>query len=233
MNRLQHVLQLIQAHARPRELAGMARFGMNTYGRLGLSIPVMRRLAKSLGHDHALALALWRSGGPDACIVAGMLAESDKLTSAQMDEWVGDFASWDVCDQVCGNAFSSSPLAWHKVTEWAGRREEFVRRAAFALLSSLAVHDKLASDERFMAMLALIETAADDERNFVKKAVNWALRNIGKRNRVLNAAAIETARRIQLQGTRSARWIAADALRELGSEPVQSRLLARQRRSQA
>lgn len=156
--------------------------------------------------------------------MAGMVAEPSKLTSDQTDAWVKGFSSWDVCDQVCGSAFLASPLAWSKLPVWAERKEEFVRRAAFALLATLAVHDKKASDERFVAMLPLIATAADDERNFVKKAVNWALRNIGKRNSALNAAAIESAQRIQQQDSLSARWIAADALRELTSEAVQKRL---------
>jgi 3-methyladenine DNA glycosylase AlkD len=227
MSRLQLALELLHANARPSELAGMARFGINPENRLGLSMPAMRRIAKDLGRDHELSLGLWETGTPDARIVAGMLAEPSKLTSNQMDEWVKGFASWDVCDQVCGSAFMASPPAWSKVPEWAARKEEFVRRAAFALLATLAVHDKKASDTQFIAMLPLIEVAAGDERNFVKKAVNWALRNIGKRNLALNAAAIDTARHLQQQGNRSARWIAADALRELTGEAVQARLLSR------
>jgi 3-methyladenine DNA glycosylase AlkD len=156
--------------------------------------------------------------------VAGMVAEPVKLTSRQMDAWAKGFASWDVCDQVCGSAFLASPLAWRKVTAWATHKDEFVRRAAFALLATLAVHDKQAGDAQFIAALALIEAAASDERNFVKKAVNWALRNIGKRNAALNIAAMEAARRIAQQGSKPARWIAADALRELGSEAVRDRL---------
>ena len=147
------------------------------------------------------------------------------LTSRQLDAWAKGFESWDVCDQVCGSAFLGSPLAWHKVAVWSDRKDEYVRRAAFALLATLAVHDKQASDGQFIHALTLIEAAACDERNFVKKAVNWALRNIDKRNATLNAQAVEAARRIQQQGTRAARWIAADALRELGSDAVQSRLL--------
>ncbi len=224
MSRLPLALALLQQDARPAELAGMARFGIDVRQRLGLSMPAMRRAAKTLGHDHALALELWNTGIPDARIVAGMVAEPARLSSRQMDAWARDFNSWDVCDQVCGSAFLASPLAWRKVAAWAARRDEFVRRAAFALLATLAVHDKAASDERFVAALPLIEAAAGDERNFVKKAVNWALRNIGKRNPALNAAAIAAARRIQQQDSRSARWIAADALRELSSEAVRARL---------
>ncbi len=222
--RLQLALKLLHEHARPGELAGMARFGIVGDNRLGLSMPAMRSIAKTLGQDHALATALWDTGIPDARIVAGMVAEPARLTSRQMDAWARDFASWDVCDQVCGSAFLASPLAWRKVPVWAGRQDEFVRRAAFALLATMAVHDKAASNAPFMDALNVIEAAADDERNFVKKAVNWALRNIGKRNQALNDAAIACARRIQLQGSRAARWIAADALRELSSVAVQKRL---------
>jgi len=224
MSDINLALALLKKNARPAELAGMARFGINPEHRLGLSMPAMRRAAKTLGHDHALALALWDTGIPDARIVAGMVAEPTRLTSRQMDAWAKSFRSWDVCDQVCGSAFLASPLAWRKVPVWAARRDEFVRRAAFALLATLAVHDKGADDDRFVATLPLVEAAAGDERNYVKKAVNWALRNIGKRNPALNAAAIAAARRIQLQASRSARWIAADALRELEGEAVQTRL---------
>jgi 3-methyladenine DNA glycosylase AlkD len=228
MSRLCFAIQLLEQHARPDQLAGMARFGINPERRLGLSMPAMRTISKALGRDHELALALWSTGIPDAQIVAGMVAEPAKLTTQQMDEWAASFQSWDVCDQVCGSAFKASPLAWSKVSEWAPRDKEFVRRAAFASLATLAVHDKGAADERFSAALTLVEEASGDERNFVKKAVNWALRNIGKRNSALNAAAVDAAHRIKQQGTRPARWIAADALRELTSEAVQTRL---QRRS--
>jgi len=153
-----------------------------------------------------------------------MVAEPAQLTSRQMDAWAKGFESWDVCDQTCLNAFAPSPLAWKKVQAWAPRKEPFVRHAAFALLATLAVHDKQASDGTFIAALPLLEAAAGDDHNFVKKAVNWALRNIGKRNLALHAAAIATAKRIQLQGSKPARWIAADALRELQSEAVLQRL---------
>ncbi len=193
----------------------MARFGLVGDGRLGLSVPTMRAIARMLGRDHALAQALWDTAIPDARIVASMVAEPAQLTSRQMDAWVKGFAAWDVCDQTCLNAFCRSPLALRKVEAWATRKDEFVRRAAFALLATLAVHDKAADDAAFVAALALVEAGAHDDRNFVKKAVNWALRNIGKRNLALRQAAIAAALRIQQQGTRSARWIAADALREL------------------
>lgn len=219
--RLPEALALLQQNARPGALAGMVRFAMQGEGRLGVSIPTLRRMPRTLRADHALAQSLWDTAIPDARILAGMVAQSELFTPQQMDTWAQGFASWDVCDQVCGNAFCASPLAWSKVEEWAQRPEEFVRRAAFAMLATLAVHDKRATNARFIAALAWVEAAAHDERNFVKKAVNWALRNIGKRNTVLHAVAIAAAQRIQQQGGKSARWIAADALRELRSESVQ------------
>jgi 3-methyladenine DNA glycosylase AlkD len=215
MQQLQCALQMLHQNARPQELTGMARFGIVGKNRLGLSVPAMRAIARTLGRDHTLALALWETGIPDARIVGSMVADPKLLTSRQMDSWVKGFASWDVCDQTCLNAFSKSPLAWRKVAVWAQRKDEFVRRAAFALLATLAVHDKQAPDQDFITALALVEDSSGDDRNFVKKAVNWALRNIGKRNPALRSAAIESALRIQQQGGRSGRWIAADALREL------------------
>jgi 3-methyladenine DNA glycosylase AlkD len=214
-NRLPTALALLHQAARPAELAGMARFGIVGEGRLGLSVPAMRGIARTLGRDHALAQALWDTGIPDARIVASMVAEPARLTARQMDQWVKGFAAWDVCDQTCLNAFVRSPLAWSKVALWSKRQDEFVRRAAFALLACLAVHDKQATNRAFIEALALVEGAAGDERNFVKKAVNWALRSIGKRNAALRDAAIASALRIQQQGSKPARWIAADALREL------------------
>lgn len=228
MSELESALALLHAHARPEALAGMARFGLVGAQRLGLTMPAMRGVARSLGRDHALALQLWRTGIPEARIVAGMLADPALLASREMDAWARGFEAWDVCDQVCGSVFLASPHAWRKVAQWAAREPEFVRRAAFALLATLAVHDRRAKDEAFIATLPLIEAAAGDDRNFVKKAVNWALRNIGKRDLTLNAAAREAALRIQRQGTRSARWIAADALRELTDPAVLARVSARE-----
>lgn len=214
-NRLQTALALLHSNARPEALESLERFGIVGNGRLGLSVPAMRGMARTLGRDHALAQALWDTGIPDARIVASMVAEPALLTSRQMDAWVKGFAAWDVCDQTCLNAFVKSPLAWGKVEAWATRKEEFVRRASFALLATLAVHDKKASDASFITALALVEAAAMDDRNFVKKAVNWALRGIGKRNTNLREQATAAALRIQQQRSKSARWIAADALREL------------------
>jgi len=224
MTELAEAMRLLQAQARPGELAGMARLRIAGAGRLGLSVPAMRTIARQLGRDHPLALALWGTGIADARIVAGYIADPARMNGRTMDAWARGFDAWDVCDQVCGSAFLTAPAAWAKVQAWSMREPEFVRRAAFALLATLAVHDRTSPDARFAAALHWIEAAADDERNFVRKAVNWALRNIGKRNLALNAQAIAAARRLRARGTKSARWISADALRELTGLPVQARL---------
>ncbi len=202
----------------------MAHFGMAVEGRLGVAVPDMRKMAKKLGKNHQLALELWQTGIAEGRILASMIGEPAKLTEAQMENWVKDFDSWDVCDQVCMNLFDKSPLAWKKVEDWAEREEEFVKRAAFSLIACLAWHDKQAADERFIELLPVIKKASTDERNFVKKAVNWALRHIGKRNKNLNAKALQTAKEIQQIDSKAARWIAADAIRELESEAVRKRL---------
>lgn len=224
MPSLEEALKKLQAKARPDQIEGMSKLGMTADHRLGVSVPDMRQIAKELGKDHKLALALWKTGSPEAKMVASMIDEPEKLTDKQMEKWVAGFNSWDVCDQVCMNLFEKSPLAWKKILDWSKRDEEYVKRAAFALMACLAWHDKEAKDERFIKLLPAIQRCATDERNFVKKAVNWALRNIGKRNRKLNKAAVKTAREIQKIDSKSARWIAADAIRELTSEAVQRRL---------
>jgi 3-methyladenine DNA glycosylase AlkD len=218
------VLEVLKEKARPNQIEGMQRFGMATEGRMGLAIPEIRAIAKSLGRDHHLALGLWETGIAEARILASMVDSPKEVNAAQMDAWVKDFNSWDVCDQVCMNLFEKTSLAWEKVVEWSERDEEYVKRAAYALLACLAWHDKRASDEQFIRLFPVIRNGTTDERNFVKKAVNWALRNIGKRNRSLNRAAIELAREIQQIESRTARWIAADAIRELESEAVKKRL---------
>ena len=224
---VEEVVAILKSKARPDQLEGMARFGIAVEQRFGWSMPDLRKLGKELGHDHALALELWRSGIADARILAGLVAEPARLTEEQTEAWVKDINSWDVCDQVCMNLFEKAPFAWRKVREWAGRDEEFVKRTAFSLLACLAWHDKKAKDEQFIELFPVVKAAAVDERNFVKKAVNWALRNIGKRNARLNAAAIQAARDIQRLDSKAARWIASDALRELGGDAVQARLKVR------
>jgi len=224
MASVEEVLEKLKARARPDQLEGMARFAIVGKGRLGVSVPEMRRLAKEIGKDHELALELWKTGIPDARILAGMVGEPDKLTEEQMEDWVRDFDSWDVCDQVCMNLFEKTPLAVKKIHDWFLRDEEFVKRTAYALIACLAWHDKKAEDEKFITLFPVIRQGATDERNFVKKAVNWALRNIGKRNHALNRAAIELAKEIRQMDSKAARWIAADAIRELESDAVQKRL---------
>lgn len=215
---LDEALALLRAQARPEALEGMARFAIDGEGRLGLSMPMLRQLAKQIGRQHELAIALAASGIPDAQILASLVVEPARLTVDEMDTWVASLGAWDTCDQACINAFARSPLAWGRVPVWAAREPEFERRAGFALMAALAVHDKQADDARFIELLPLIEQQAGDERNFVKKAVNWALRQIGKRNETLCAHAIASAERVREQPSRAARWIAADALRELRSD---------------
>ena len=213
--KVEQVIEMLQQHANSQAVQGMARFGISANQTLGVSIPTLRRIAKDIGKDHLLALDLWRSGIHEARILASMIADQRLVTSEQMEEWVKDFGSWDVCDQVCGNLFVKTPYAYHKAMEWPHREQEFVRRAGFVLMAELAVHDKRASDEAFLPFFPLIKQYATDERNFVKKAVNWALRQIGKRNNHLRAVAMEWALAIKQLDSRAARWIANDALREL------------------
>jgi 3-methyladenine DNA glycosylase AlkD len=202
----------------------MAKYGMTVEQRLGVSVPDMRKLAKEIGRDHKLALDLWRTGIAEARIVAALVGDPAKLTEEQMEDWVKGINSWDVCDQVCMNFFEKNHLAWKKIVDWSEREEEFVKRTAFSLIACLAWHDKKASDEKFIELLPVIIRGATDERNFVKKAVNWALRNIGKRNLNLNEAAINAAKEIKRLDSKAARWVAADAIRELESDAIQSRL---------
>ena len=224
MASVEKVLKKLRVKAKPEQLEGMARYGIQVEKRLGVSIPDMRMISKELGKDHRLAMRLWKSGVPDARIVAAMIDEPEKVSETQMESWVNEINSWDVCDQVCMNLFEKTPLAWKKILDWSSREEEFVKRAAFALIACLAWHDKKAKDAEFIRLFPIIELAAEDERNYVKKAVNWALRNIGKRNLRLNRAAIRTAKRILRINSKAARWIASDAIRELSSEAVQRRL---------
>jgi 3-methyladenine DNA glycosylase AlkD len=224
MASVKDVLDKLRSKARPEQLKGMAKYGITIEQRLGVSVPDMRKLAKEIGKDHKLALDLWRTGIAEARIVAGMVGDPARLTEKQMEEWVKGINSWDVCDQVCMNLFEKNQLAWKKIVDWSGREEEFVKRTAFSLTACLAWHDKKASDEKFVALLPVIIRGATDERNFVKKAVNWALRNVGKRNLNLNGAAINAAKEIQRLDSKAARWIAADAIRELESDAIQSKL---------
>ena len=208
----------------PRAAEGAARFGIRASNVLGVSAPNLRRLAREVGQDHALAGRLWTTGIHDARVLAALIDDPAQVTPRQMERWAGDFDSWAVCDTACCCLFDKTPYAWDKTVEWTGREPEYVKRAGFVLMAALAVHDKKAPDERFEAFLPLLVQHADDERNFVKKAVNWALRQIGKRNARLNKRAVRTAQDIRRTGSKAARWIAADALCELTSDRVQARL---------
>ena len=212
---LDDILAQLRANANPSNIAGMARYGISTSNTLGVKIPILRELVKQNRRDHALAQQLWATGIHEARLMATMVDDPKQVTEKQMERWVRDFNSWDICDQCCSNLFDKTSFAWDKAVEWCHREEEFVRRAGFVLMAALSVHDKKAADERFLPFLTLIEHGASDERNFVKKAVNWALRQIGKRNPRLRKAAMQTARQIQQQDSKAARWVAADALREL------------------
>jgi 3-methyladenine DNA glycosylase AlkD len=221
---LNEVLAQLQSHANPARMAEMKRVGITLTSSLGIDLYTLRRLAKPLRPDHDLALGLWASGIHEARLLASMVDDPAQATEAQLEAWVAGFDSWDVCDQVCDNLFQHTPFAYPKAFAWSGRTEEFVKRAGFVLMACLAFFDRTASDARLAQFFPVIVQASDDERNYVKKAVNWALRNLGKRSQGLNVQAIAVAQEIQGRGTRPARWIAADALRELTSEKVRLRL---------
>jgi 3-methyladenine DNA glycosylase AlkD len=224
MATLETVLEQLQGKAKPEQLAGMARYGVALEKRLGVAVPELRKLAKEIGKDHTLALQLWQTGIAEARILASMVDTPRQVDEAQMEAWVRDFNSWDVCDQVCMNLFDKHPLAWQKVADWSKREEEFVKRAAFALLACLAWHNKAAEGQQFITLLPVIREGATDERPMVKKAVSWALRNIGKRNPRLRAIALEEAQGLQKLDSRAARWIAADVGRDLQSGPALRRI---------
>ena len=216
--------------ADPRNVEGMARFGINPKNTLGISVADLGPLAKCIGKDHALALALWETGVHEARILAFLVDDRKQVTEEQMERWANDFDSWDICDGCCLHLFDGTPYAWGKAAEWSKREGEYVKRAGYALMAVLAVHDKQASDATFIKLLPLIKKGSADERNYVRKAVNWALRQIGKRNRALNAAAVRCAREMLELDTKSSRWIARDALRELESDAVHARLAQKAQR---
>lgn len=218
------ILNKLKVMSDPKRIESSSRFGVQGKNMYGVTVPNIRKLSKEIGKNHTLAIDLWKSGVHEAKILASMIDDSQQVTKGQMEKWVKDFDSWDVCDHACGNLFDKTPYAYKKAVEWSSRKEEFVKRAGFSLMAYLAVHDKKAEDKKFVKFLSIIKRESKDERNFVKKAVNWALRGIGKRNKNLNEAAIETANDIRKINERSARWIASDALRELQSKSVQRSL---------
>ncbi len=219
------ILKKLKSMENKKNVEGMARFGINPKNTLGISVYVIRDLAKKIGKNHQLAKKLWDSKIHEARMLAGFVDEAAKVTEKQMDSWVADFDSWDICDQVCSNLFDKTPYLHKKILEWSKDEREFVRRAGFVLIACASVHRKEWDDKDFGRYFPLIKKYSTDERNFVKKAVNWSLRQIGKRNLNLNKKAIKVARKIQEIDSKSARWISADALRELTSEKVQKRLM--------
>lgn len=221
------IIDKINSLYNPEAISGMTRFGINPDNNYGVSVATLRKIAKEIGVDHDLAIQLWQSGIHETRMLACLIDDPKLVTREQMQNWVMDFDSWDICDQCCSNLFRKTEYARQKVLEWSFADGEFVKRAGFVLMAVLAVHDKKADDSLFEHFLPVIKAGAADDRNFVRKAVNWALRQIGKRNLYLNSKAIETAREIQHIDTRSARWIASDAIRELSNQAVQDRLKAR------
>jgi 3-methyladenine DNA glycosylase AlkD len=218
------LIRRLKSLSNPKNVEGMSRFGINPRNALGVSIPDLRDLAKDTGKSHRLAQDLWSSGIHEARILAAMLDEPDRVTEKQMDSWIKDFDSWDVCDQVCMNLFDRTPFAFGKAIEWSSRKPEFEKRAGFSLMACLAVHDKKSRDSDFIKFFPAIKAAATDERNYVKKTVNWALRQIGKRKMSLNKMAVKTAAEMLKTQSKSARWVASDAMRELTSSAVLARL---------
>jgi len=221
---VQQILSRLESLGSPKNVAGMARFGIITNKAFGVSSSAIRTIAKKVGHNHVLALKLWTTKIYDARILAAFTDDPEFVTENQMERWVKDFDNWAICDGVCLHLFRKTPFAWTKAKQWTKRKEEFVKRAGFTLFATLAVHDKQADDKIFLRLLPIIKRESKDERNGVKKAINWALRQIGKRNLTLNKAAIQTAKEIKEIDSPSARWIASDALRELMSDVVKKRL---------
>ncbi|MFA7227491.1 MAG: DNA alkylation repair protein [Melioribacteraceae bacterium] len=208
----------------PKNVKGMARFGINVDKAFGVNVPYMRAMAKKIGKNHELALELWESGYHEARHIASMIEDPELVTKSQMNKWVRDFNSWDICDGTCSNLFRKTPFAIEKIEEWCERKEEFVRRAGFSLLCYVAVHHKKRGDVEFLRFFPLIKKHSTDERNFVKKAVNWSLRTIGKRSKYLNKEAMKLADEIQKIDSKSARWIANDAIRELKDPKITARI---------
>ena len=203
---------------------GMARYGIVADKVFGVSVSEIQRIARTLGRDHGLALALWKTGWYEARMMTAFVDEPAAVTPAQMDRWARDFDNWAICDNTCFHLFDRTPHTWKKINDWSRRREEFVKRAAFALVAGVALHDKKAPDAPFLRALKLIEREAPDDRNFVKKGVSWGLRVLGRRNRALNKAAVDVSRRLVASPKPAAAWIGRDAFRELTSPMVQRRL---------
>ncbi|RYY36558.1 MAG: DNA alkylation repair protein [Sphingobacteriaceae bacterium] len=216
------VITQLKELANPNRLEGMARFGIDTLKAIGVTIPELRALAKHYKKHHELALSLWETEIHEARLLASMIDDPKQVTEEQFDSWTKDFYSWDLCDQTCSNLFQHTPYAPGKIIDYSTHQEEFIKRTGFVLMACAAVHNKKADNLFFLPFLNIIEREAYDERNFVKKAVNWALRQIGKRNSTLQQIAIETAKRIAQQPHKAAKWIAADALKELQNRKLKN-----------
>lgn len=225
MSDFQFVIQELKEMGSAKFKDGLDRFGINSENSYGIRMPDLRAFAKTIGKNHALALELWESGQHETMILATLVAEKKEVTMEQMESWIKDFNSWDVCDQCIGNLFDKTPWAFEKAIEWSGREAEFEKRAGFTMMATLAVHDKKGTDTSFIQFFPYIVKECTDNRNFVKKAVNWAIRQIGKRNTELNQEAIVLSKEIQAIESKAAKWIAADAIKELESKKVQDRFL--------
>lgn len=224
---VKQIVARLESAGDPKNVAGMARYGIVAKKAFGASAPAIRALAKEIGRDHGLAIDLWKTGIYDARILAAFIDDPERVTGRQLDSWAKEFDNWAICDGVCIHLFRKTDHAWKKAREWSGRKEEFVKRAGFTLMATLAVHDRKAGNEKFVGLMPIIRRASADGRNGVKKAVNWALRQIGKRNPALHKAAIGEALKIRMIDSPSARWIAADALRELRDEATKGRIMNR------
>lgn len=228
LNKTELIISEMKKHFKPENVEGMERYGIVAKKAFGLSAPFIQAMAKRIGKNHDLAIELWKTEIYDCRTLALFISDPKLLTKQQMDEWCADFDNWAICDGACLHLFRKSVYAKEMAMKWYKDKREFVKRAGFVMMATAAVHNKETSDSEFIEILNLLEQNSDDDRNGVRKAVNWALRQIGKRSISLNKAAIATAERIKLQNTKSARWIAADALRELRNEKIIARLMEKE-----
>lgn len=223
--KFEDIIKELESLSSPEDVEGMARFGITPEKTYAVRIPELRRIAKVAGKNHQLALELWEADYRETRILACMVEDPKTMTEEQMNKWASEFDYWEICDQCCMKLFRMTPFAYKKIFEWSQREEEFAKRAAFTLIAVLAVHDKDAADGKFEQLFPIIIRESTDYRNYVKKAVNWALRHIGKRNLKLNRKAIKIAKKIDKMDSKSAKWIAKDALRELESDKIRNRLI--------
>jgi len=226
MMEYEKVIKKLKSLSNPEAIIGMTRYGITPENTYGVSIPNLRKITKEIGISHKLAQQLWTTNIRETRILASMIDDLDMITEEQMENWVNEFNYWEICDQCCMNLFEKTEFAYKKAVEWSSREKEFVKRAGFVLMARLAVSDKKADDDKFEKFFPVIKREAADDRNYVKKAVNWALRQIGKRSLNLNSKAINAAKEIQGMDSKSAKWIASDALRELTNDTVQKKLLS-------